>query len=76
MHRCFSLPFALGHHSPPKPSLSNGTLVRDGVDEDGRDKVVESKTNIHAFSVYMEIFLFLHPSNGFESSSSGCGRSF
>ena len=39
-----SLPLALGHHSPPKPSVSIGTLIRGGVDEDGHDRVSELKT--------------------------------
>ena len=48
-----SLPLALGHHSPPKPSGLNGTLVRGGVDEDGHDKIGETKTKFSSFSVYV-----------------------
>ena len=49
----FSLPLGLGHHSPPKPSVSLGTLVHGGVDEDGRDKGSNPKIGHHTFSVYV-----------------------
>ena len=45
----FSLPFVLGHRSPPKPCMSSGTPVRGDDVEIGHGKVLESKTSFHAF---------------------------
>ena len=49
----FSLPFVLGHRSPPKPCMSSGTPVHGDDVEIGHGKVSESKTSFHAFSVYV-----------------------
>ena len=52
-------PLILGHHSLPKPSVSNRILTHGGVDEYGNVKIMDPRPILHAFSVYVGNLPFL-----------------